>query len=805
MLDQLDRGTPEYNIPMRARLNGQLDITALERSIDQIMIRQESLRTRFGVLNGDPVQIVEEHREFGLPLVDVTGLGKENGAIVARRLAGEDAATGFDLQKAPLIRAMLVRIDEDDHMLVVTFHHIVSDGWSLTVFMNELEILYERYSKGTDRELSRLNVQYADYAVWQREYLKGDVFDDHARYWRRQLGGVEGKLGLPTDRVRPPFQTYQAGYEKFTIHQETVLELKRAGRREEATLYTVLLAALKVLLYRYCGQKDLSVGTYSANRNRAQLEGLIGFFVNTLVMRSELNPNDTFADVLRREKEVTLGAYAHQDLPFEKLLEVVNVVRSTSHTPLFQVMLVLQNMPKRQRHLGELKCRYMGPKLGRAEFDLTFWVRETAGELVIRLEYRRDLFDASTIRHMADRYQRLLQAVTRTTDQDISEISLLSEEERRKVVEEWNETGVSNERTVLLHELVERQAERRGSEVAVRYEGEEISYGELNRRANQLGNYLRRMGVIEEDVVGICMKRGIGMIVGMMGVMKAGGGYLPLEGRYPRERLRQMVRESGVEVVVSERERKGMAGEEVRREVVIDEEWEEIGKESGERVRTGVSGRNKAYVMYTSGTSGRGKGVCVEHVSAVNFVEWAIEKYGISEQDVVLQFGTISFDGSVEEIYMSLGGGAKLEVRGEEMIGSVEGFLEECRERKITVMDLPTGYWEEVVEEIGEGGEGIWEELRVVVIGGEKVKRKKVEEWRRKVGSKVRLINTYGPTEGTVVATAEEIGEEEEGKEVAIGRPIRNAKIYIRDERGKEVGIGMKGEIYIGGEGVSRG
>src|SRR5215831_8342768 len=629
-LDQLEGGgSGVYNIGVGMRLSGRLRIEVLEESLNEIVNRHEVLRTSYGSKEGRAQQAVGVVERIGLRVVDLSGLGEEEAEEKAKEGRREEGRRGFDLRKGPVMRGRLVKVREEEHELVVVMHHIASDGWSMSVVAKELKHLYEKYGEGEASELKELEIQYVDYAVWQREYLQGEVLEELRGYWKEELGGELGVMELPYDRVRAVEQSYRGGVERFRIEEEVTREIRRQSRREDVTMFMSLAAGLGVVLYRYSGQEDVLLGTPVANRNRGELEEMIGFFVNTVVMRMRVEGESRYEELLREVREVALGAYSHQEMPFEKVVEEIEPERSLSRSPVFQVMMVMQNMPREEMKLGELEVRGLGIESGTAKFDVSVYMWEEGEQIGGMVEYSSELFEKETIKRMIGHYKNVLKGGAEEGKQRISEMRVLSEWEEHQVIEELNDRGKEKEGYRSVVEMIEEQVRERGEAIAVMKGREQVSYGELNRRSNQLGNYLVWRGVGEEEVVGIWMSRRIEMVIGMLGVMKAGGAYLPMEVGYPVKRLREMVEESGARVVLSDREcKEEEMGEEV--EVIgVDEEWEEIGIMSEEKPGRELSGENLAYVICTSGSTGKPKAVGVPLSGLENLVSWHQGRYEV--------------------------------------------------------------------------------------------------------------------------------------------------------------------------------
>lgn len=538
-LDQMEPGSAWYNIPVALRLTGRLDVAAFRRAVHEIVQRHEVLRTTFSMLEGQPVQVIAPVLALEIPTLDLSRCPEEVREAEARRLALEEAQRPFNLGRGPLIRVNLLDLGvhsdtgESERVVLFTLHHIVMDGWSMDILIREFIALYEAFHAGRPSPLPELPIQYADYAVWQR----GRVLEQELAYWKHQLAGAPAVLEFPTDRPRPAVQSYRGATHRFRVSKALTQRLHGLSRRMGVTLFMPLLAAFKVLLSRYSGQRDICVGTPIANRTRAEVEGLIGFFVNTLVLRTDLSGNPQFSELLTRVREVCLGAQAHQDLPFERLVEELQPVRDMSHSPLFQVWFVLQNMPVRELEVVGLHVSEVVVDTGTTKFNLSLDIAEREEGLSAALEYSTDLFDASTIERMAGHFQTLLEGIVVSPDARLSELPLLTEAERRQLLIEWNATATDYPRDKCIHELFEAQVERSPEAVAVVFEDQQLTYAELNAKANQLAHHLRGLGVGPDVLIGICAERSLEMVVGLLGTLKAGGAYVPIDPTYPKERV----------------------------------------------------------------------------------------------------------------------------------------------------------------------------------------------------------------------------------------------------------------------------
>src|SRR5829696_8993657 len=813
LVDQLEPGTSTYNISEALRLNGRLDVAALERSLAELVQRHEALRTTFAVVEGNPVQVISPTTDTKLPVEDLTILTRAQREEEAKRLVREERQRPFDLERGPLWKARLLRLDEEEHVLLLTRHHIVADAWSIGLIRRELGALYEAFSGGEVSPLAELPVQYADYALWQRRWLPGEALEEQLGYWKEQLADVP-VLQLPTDHPRPVIQTHRGSHRELELPELLAQALKDLSRQEGTTLFMVLLAAFQTLFARYTNQEDIVVGSPMAGRNRVETEGLVGFFVNTLVLRTDLSGDPTFKELLGRVPEVALGAYAHQDLPFERLVEDLQPERDLSRTPLFQVFFNMQNVDDAPTELSGLTVERLVPSDEDSMFDLTLYVAERQEGLHFRLVYNADLFEQDTVRRMLGHFRSLLEGVVEDPERHLSELPLLSEAERHQLLFEWNDTATEYPRDRCVHELFEEQVERTPDAVAVVFEEQRLTYRELNRRANQLAHHLRRSGVGPETLVGICVERSLEMVVGLLGILKAGGTYVPLDPAYPEERLSFMLEHAKAPVVLTqERLVEGLPDKHRTKVVRLDADSPIIARKAEENVASRATADNLAYVIYTSGSTGKPKGVMIEHCALSSYVAAAIAAYEMTASDRVLQFASLSFDASVEEIFPTLTCGGALVLRSERMFDSMQRFVRECKERAISVLDLPTAFWHELVLAFESEGLVLPPSVRLVIIGGEKALAERVAQWHAHTAQTARLarlINTYGPTEATVVATLCELrpGASHDPmpqSEVPIGRPLGNTLIYILDGSLNPLPIGVPGELHVGGSRLARG
>ncbi len=807
-IQQMAPDSAAYNIPAAYRLQGKLDVPALKRSIEEIVARHEVLRTTFAVEDGEPFQVIAPELPLEFPVEDLRPLREAERERRVERLIAEDARHPFDLAEGPLLRASLFHLTDEEYVLSLMVHHIVYDAWSMEVFWRELEALYDAFSAGHPSPLQDPPIQYADFAVWQRDWLQNQVLEDQLRYWKEHLGQDPPVLELPVDRPRPTTQSFHGEQLSFPISPEVTDALKRLSRQEGATLFMTMLAAFNVLLCRYAGQEDIVVGTPAAGRNRIEIEGLLGFFVNTLAIRTDLSGDPTFREVLGRVRDVTLEAQAHQDVPFYKLVEELQLKRDQSYNPMFQVMFAFQSASKQMPSLPGLKVTPLSVENGTAKFDLTLFVEESSPGLQGMLEYDTDLFATDRILRMAGHLQALLEGIVSDPDQRLSQLSILPDTERRQLLVDFARTPGAPTGTETVVELFEAQVAAQPHHPAVVFEDQSLTYAELDHRANQLARYLQELGVGPETLVGLCVERAPEMMVGLLGILKAGGAYVPLDPTYPPDRVAFMLADSEAPVVLTQARLTDQLPDVDAHVISLDADWPSISGYPEMPPDTDVSDRNLAYVIYTSGSTGTPKGVQVEHRALANHIRTARDRVALGPDDRVLQFMSISFDAAAEEIYPCLASGATLVLRNDAMLASIPTFVEQLRDWGVTMAVLPTAFWHQVVTGLSPGAPEISDRLRLLIVGGERMLPERVRTWKEEVGRRVTLINAYGPTEATVVTTRFNLAElavDDVWEEVPIGRPIPNLQVYLLDAELQLVPIGVPGELCVGGAGVARG
>ena len=806
LLDQLEPGSPFYNLPHPVRLSGKLDGAALEASLNRVAERHESLRTTFHEENGKAVQRISETAELKIVVTDLSHWPELKKKEEAQRLASEEARTPFDLQRGPLLRARLLRLGGEEHLLLLTMHHIVSDGWSLDILVREVAAFYEAILEGKLPALVPLPIQYADYALWQREEFQGSALEAGLEYWRRQLSGPIAPLQLPADRPRPGIQKYCGAQCRLSLEKELAGRFMALARRENITLFMFLLAACKILLCRYSGQEDVIVGSPIANRTRPELEGLIGYFANTLVLRTDLSGDPVVCQLLRRVRETALGAYAHQDVPFEKLLEDLQLPRDPSRQPLFQVAFALQNLPSSGYALKNLTLSPVDVETGTSRFDLTLIAQENGAGLEFTLEYNTDLFSSATAGRLLRHLQNVLEGMLENPDRCISQVPLLGMDEKEQLItagKRKNEYAADAN----LVELFEIQAVLRAQAPAVGLDGEWVSYAELNERANQLACYLLRQGIGPEMLVGILVERTADMVVCILGVLKTGSAYLPLDPAYPSQRLSFMLNDSGAAAVLVHQKFQDRLLTGTIKTICLEEEWNEIRNQSSANPACHIAPEQAAYVIYTSGSTGQPKGVVVSHANVVRLFQATQRWFGFSSDDGWTLFHSCAFDFSVWELWGALLHGGRLVIVPYWITRSPDAFLELLEMEKVTVLNQTPSAFRQLVQAEGSLSRRPQLALREIIFGGEALDFTMLRPWVERHGEGPRLINMYGITETTVHVTYRPVMKKDidQPEESRIGVAIPDLEIYMLDRHMEPVPQGVAGEIYVGGSGVARG
>ncbi|AFY92128.1 non-ribosomal peptide synthetase [Chamaesiphon minutus] len=811
----LDRAIPDnaiYNVPTAIHLAGSLNLAALERTFNEIVRRHETLRTTFIVEDGQPLQAILPSATIPVHLVALQHLGAKERDVRAKSIINNELKHAFDLASGALLRVTILVLSDTEHILLINMHHIICDDWSLGVLIGELGTLYAAFDQNLPSPLSELPLQYADFAQWQREWLQGVVLDTQLAYWREQLNGIS-TLHLPTDKPRSAIQNYRGAARFLELPKQLTDCLEQLSQQAGATLFMTLLAAFKTLLYRYTDREDITIGSPIANRNRSEIEGIIGFFVNSLVLRSDLAGNPTFRELLDRVRAVTVGAYTHQDLPFEKLVSELHPERSLSHHPLFQVVFGFQNSPMCALELPGLVPSLINIEFKTTRFDLELHLwkcdedfRSLDGDnwednqgLRGVIVYNTDLFEPATIDRMQNHFQTLLSGIVANPDRRIANLPLLSDLELNRVVVAWNHTQVDNPETQCIHRIFETKMRQYPNAIALNFANDRITYRELNARSNQLARYLQKLGVGVEVLVGICIPQSIDTIVGLLAILKVGGAYVPLDPSYPQERLNFMLEDAKVAVLLTQSNSIDRFKDFKNPLVLLDNDWETIGQERADNLQYNVNSDNLAYVIYTSGSTGQPKGVAVAH-KAINRLVCNPNYIKLEPGDRVAQAANISFDAATFEIWGALLNGAELVAIGREVTLSPREFALEIRDRQIDILFLTTALFQQIARDVPQA----FETVKYLLFGGETVDVR----WVNKIiehGAPQHLIHVYGPTENTTFSTYYDVDLSRSISSLPIGRPITNTQIYILDPHLQPLPIGVTGEIYLGGDGLARG
>jgi len=800
-LDQFEPQSPLYLLPAALRLKGPLNVKALEQSLNEMVRRHDVLRTTFGMASDGPVQLVHESRDWKMAFTDLQSFPEQEIEAIAASLVQQEMETPIDLIQGPLFRAQVLRLAHDDHILIETMHHIVSDGWSMQVFIRELAIFYEEFCAGRSPSLPALRLQYADFAERQRQWSQGPAFIQQLEYWKKQLTGISPALELPLDHPRPAHKTSNGAAIPFTLSHELTQEVAHVSRREGTTLFMTLLAAYYILLYRYTDQEDILVGTPIANRNRREVEDLIGFFINNLVLRVKLVAGSTFLEVLRTVREVCLEAYSRQDIPFEKLVEELQPERSLSHSPLFQVVFHLQNVLTGELKLHGLSVGMVDAPVTRAKFDLVLTMAESPDGLRGHLTYNTDLFEAETATRIATHFQTLLESAVFNQHNQIASLPMLTSSEQHHMLFTWNNLR-RDYGSRLVHEVFEEQAERKPQALALKFESTTVTYKELNQRANQLAHRLRILGVGPEVIVGICLPRGIEMMVALLGIFKAGGAYLPLDPDYPKARTAFMLQDSQAKVLVTEQHLAQGFSDFNGTQVYLDTERANLAGESSENPARVVSPANLAYVIYTSGSTGRPKGIMIEHGSLANYVGWANEFMFDQTVEIVPAVQSLIFDGSLKQFFAPFLRGLAIWILGRNEVADPVSLIRSLNNHKDLRFSVVPSLWKAILDALESGqAELARGTITRAFVGGEELP-KSVADRSFALMPELSFWNLYGPSEITATATAAQV---KPGDRITIGHPIAGKKVHILNPQLQPVPVGVAGEVFIGREGVARG
>ncbi len=801
-IDQLVPNNAAYNIASALRLSGPLQVVVLERSINELIRRHESLRTNFALVSGEPYQFILPELRIALPVSSLEQFSEQEQEARVLQLANEEAGTPFSLAQGPLLRVHLLRLAQEEHVFLFTLHHIISDGWSLSLIHQELATLYSAFLAHKPSPLPDLSIQYPDFALWQRGWLQGDALAQQLAYWKQRLADAPTLLELPTDYPRPPVQSFLGSQLTFTLSSALAAKLQIVCQEQHTTLFILLLAAFQTLLYRYTGQEEILVGSPIANRTRSGLENLIGMFVNTLVLRASLAGNPSFLALLEQVHQRTLEAYDHQDLPFEKLVEALQPEREMSHTPLFQVMLTFVNTPAKEIEWPGLTLRPLEAHGGTALFDLwlTLIQENEQGGLIGILEYSTDLFTQTSMERLLTHFQTLLESIVTDSSQRILDLGLLPEEERRLLLRQWNQTDVAYNLDLCLHEWIEIQVARTPDAIALVFQDEQLTYQEVNKRANQLAHMLRKLNVQVETLVGVAMERSCAMVIALLAILKAGGTYLPLDPTYPTERLAFMLEDAGAPLLLTQQHLLTRLPRQNARVLCLDACTDDLEQEEGSNLANQVRPENSAYLIYTSGSTGKPKGVIIPHRGVCNRLLWMQDAYQLKANDCVLQKTPFSFDVSVWEFFWPLQIGARLVIAEPDGHKDSTYLVDLIAGQAITVMHFVPSMLRAFLDEPHLKK---CVSLHKVICSGEALSYELQERFFARLDAE--LHNLYGPTEASIDVTFWACARENSLRTVPIGRPIANTQIYLLDQALCPVPLGVPGELYIGGTGLACG
>ncbi len=790
-LEQLGLVGAAYNVPAAFRLEGPLRVDALELAIAALMLRHESLRTRFDAFDGKPCQVIDPPRSFHLQVLDLSSLQHDAREERLESVLQQALTRPIDLQAGPLFDALLMRLGEQDHVLHMTTHHIVTDGWSAGVMMRDLSALYAAYVEGLPSPLPELPLQYADYAIWQREHLQGEVLNEQLQYWKQRLSDAPATLDLPTDRLRPAVASFKGGIVHFELNVTLSQKLRELAGSEGVTLFMLLLSAYQIVLSRWSGQDDVVVGSPIAGRTHTDLQNLIGFFVNTLVFRAQIGAGQSFREFLQDVKRTALDAYAHQELPFERLVAELHPQRDLSRNPICQVLFAMQNMPLSSPDMAGVKQRFLTATHVTSKWDLTLFVVE-GDRFQCSLEFATDLFDVTTIERLASHLTTLLEGIVADPDCQIGDLSLLSAMEYEQLIVSWNETKTDHSRQHCMHELLAEQAARTPNAIALKHGSRHLTYGELDRRANQLAHFLRELGVGAEAVVGLCVERSFEMVVGLLGILKAGAAYMPLDPTYPQERLAYMLQDAKARALLTHSSLRDRLSAGAPAVVVLDTAWHAISAQRSTSPVSDVRSGNLAYVIYTSGSTGRPKGVMITHDAWVNYANWAVGFYEVNAGIGAPVNTSFGFDATITSLITPLLAGRTVTLlpEGQEELPSLGEAL--AAGRNYSLVKLTPAHLTAL--EKGFPKAARHDAARALVIGGEALKAHHIKFWRTQAPA-MRLINEYGPTETVVGCSVFEVSVEQDRESIPIGKPIDNVQKYVLDARMRPAPLGVVGEL----------
>ena len=798
--EKLTLGSGAFHLALGAKLEGQLNVPALEQTFTEIIRRHESLRTSFPMIDGEVVQQISSPSPFRIPIIDLRHFDEADRETISLDLAQSELSRPFDLASGPLTRVVLIRHRDDEYTIICTLHHIISDGWSRGVLVKEISTLYEAFCSAEPSPLAELSIQYADFAEWQRQRLQGDALEQELNYWKEKLEGAPPLLALPTDRPRPAIQSYRGATENLILGQQLTGQLKTLSQARGMTLFMTLLAAFQTLLFRYSAQDDIVVGTTAANRERSDIEGLIGFFVNMLALRTDLSGNPRFEDLLEQVREATFKAYVYQGVPFERLVQELKPRRNPSYSPVFQVVFSFQNQPTMVGlALPGLTLSMPQVELTTSQFDLLLDLSEGANGLAGTLQYNSDLFDRTTMVRMAEHFRNLLEGIAVHPERRLSELSLQSENERFESLVEWNQTAAEYPRDVCVNELFSRVAEQQPDAVAAVFEEQQLSYAELDYCSNQLAHYLKESGVRAGDLVGVCLDHSVEELVGLLGVLKAGAGYVPVDPEHPLQRLLFMLTDSGVTTVLTQQRFVDALAYCDIKLICIDRDWPSIAEQSTAATHVSIPPESVAYVIYTSGSTGQPKGVAVTHRSLVNYASWASDVYLQNERLNFALYSSVAFDLTVTSIFVPLITGNKVVIyRWADQQAPLEQILDD---NETGILKLTPSHLALIKDRDNRQSS-----IKRLIVGGENFETDLARQVYESFGGQVEIYNEYGPTEATVGCMLYQFDELRDRRQgVPIGKPAANAQVYVLDKWLQPAAVNVTGELCLSGDGLAQG
>jgi amino acid adenylation domain-containing protein len=801
-LDQLDPETAAYNLPRAFRITGPLDVNVLKQAFQIVVKRHSSLRTVFDSVEGEARQIVLSDVEVEIPVIDLAGIPTQQRESEALRIASEEGKKPFDLSEGPLLRPLLLRLDPETHFLVLIIHHIITDGWSIALLFREVTKCYAALTKNETPALPELTLQYAEYAQWQREYMSGDLLKGEIEHWKHKLAGAQALLDLPTDHPRPGGYSWHGATEEISLDSSILAKLKALAQAESSTLFMLTMAAFQALLWRYTNQESILIGTPIAGRSEIEIENMIGLFVNTLVFRADFTHNLTFRELVRQARSFALEAYNHQDVPFEKLVEELIPQRSLETHPLFQVMFTFQNIPKQVFEIPGLKIKEMGFEAGIAKFDLSVEVWEN-NEFHCQFEYNTDLFEQSTIRRMLAHFEKLLSAAVENPDLTVAQIPMMSAEERQQVLVDWNRTAADYPRDLPLHRAFESQVNARPDATALLFADKKWSYREVNDQANRLARRLIAGGTGPYSLVGIFLERSAEMVIALLGVLKAGAAYVPLDPAYPLERLKFLIEDAKLSSIVTHSSIKGDLPSNVQNVVALDTDDFDVNNEALSNPRVSVSSDQCAYVIYTSGSTGLPKGVEGTHRASMNRFSWMWRTYPFKAGEVCCQKTNLGFVDSIWEIFGPLLAGIPNVIIPQEAVRDPEEMLQVLARERVTRIVLVPSLLRTLLDH-SQDLQARVPDLRLWSCSGEVLPADLTKRFREAF-PEATLLNIYGSSEVAADVTCHQVSERDTASSVAIGSPISNTQIYLVDEGGEPAPIGIRGEIFVGGDNLAGG